>query len=70
MSMLRKNPLSPVMAMATGIKKQTVATQIPIKQVSELERRAAAIGLSKSKYFALMIEDWLASGRKLTLTEK
>ena len=54
----------------TGTKKPLVATQLPAEQAAELEKRAAKLGISKSKYVALIIADWFANNRKLTLTEK
>jgi len=36
----------------------------------ELEKHADSMHISKSKYFKIILEQWMDSGKKLSLAEK
>ena len=39
------------------------------KMADELERRSSSMHISKSKYCKIILQQWLDSGKKLTLSE-
>ncbi len=48
----------------------TVAAILPVEIAAIIETRAAGMNISKSKFAAEALKDWLKSGRKITLSEK
>ena len=48
---------------------EILSIAIPTKVVAELKRRAKAMDIAKSTYCKLVLMQWLASGKKLTLSE-
>ena len=40
------------------------------KMADDLETRATSMHISKSKYCKIILQQWLDSGKKLTLSEK
>ncbi len=54
-----------------GVKKgrATIGVNMPEKMADELERRAAAMQLSKNNYCEIILFQWIESGGKLTLPE-
>ena len=55
-----------------GSKKTTevVGVRLKVEQIAEFERRAESIGIATTKYMRIVLENWLASGKTLTLQEK
>lgn len=49
---------------------QTIGINMPIKMAAELEKRANSMRISKSKYCKIILQQWMESGKKLTLGEK
>ena len=49
---------------------KTIGINMPIKMAMELKRRADSMGISVGKYCKLILQRWLESGDKLSLTEK
>ena len=49
---------------------KTIGINMPQKMADELERRASSMHISKSSYCKIILQQWLDSGRKMTLTEK
>jgi hypothetical protein len=39
------------------------------KMANELEKRASSMHISKSKYCKIILQQWIDSGKKLTLSE-
>ena len=48
---------------------QTIGINMTEKMADELERRAESMHISKSKYCKIILQQWLDSGNKLTLSE-
>ena len=48
---------------------QTIGINMNKKMADELERRATSMSISKSKYCKIILQQWLDSGNKLTLSE-
>lgn len=48
---------------------QTIGINMPQKMANDLEKRADSMHISKSKYCKIILEQWLDSGKKLTLSE-
>ena len=48
---------------------KTIGLNMPTKVANELERRAASMQISTGKYCKVILNEWLASGKKLTLSE-
>ena len=46
-----------------------IGIKVPTSVASEIERRAAKMHISKTKFTTLALEDWIKSGRTLTLSE-
>ncbi|MFA5689794.1 MAG: hypothetical protein WC959_11745 [Kiritimatiellales bacterium] len=49
---------------------KTIGINMPQGMAEELEKRAHSMHISKSKYCKIILDQWLASGKKLTLAEK
>jgi hypothetical protein len=49
---------------------KTIGINMDKKMAGELESRAESMHISKSKYCKIVLQQWLASGKKLTLAEK
>lgn len=49
---------------------KTIGINVGTKMADELGRRADSMHISKSKYCKIILQQWLASGKKLTLGEK
>lgn len=49
---------------------RTVGINMPKDMAEDLEKRAGSMHISKSKYCKIVLEQWMKSGRKLTLAEK
>ncbi len=49
---------------------KTIGINMPKKMADDLERRATSMHISKSKYCKILLQQWLSSGKKLTLAEK
>jgi len=56
--------------MAIGKGKKTIGINMQKEMVDELEKRAASMHLSTSKYCKIILADWLSSGKKLKLEEQ
>ena len=52
-----------------GRDSKTIGLNMPKKVAKELERRAASMQVSTGKYCKIVLNDWLKSGKKLTLSE-
>jgi len=49
---------------------KTLGINMPAKMAAELEKRADSMSISKSNYCKIVLREWLASGKKLSLSEK
>lgn len=49
---------------------KTIGINMDEKMADDLEKRAASMHISKSKYCKIVLDEWLKSGKKLTLGEK
>ena len=49
---------------------KTIGINMSKKMASELEKRSDSMHISKSKYCKIILQQWLDSGKKLTLSEK
>jgi len=49
---------------------KTIGINMSKKMADDLERRATSMHISKSKYCKIILQQWLDSGKKLTLAEK
>ena len=49
---------------------KTIGINMSEKMANELEKRASSMLISKSKYCKIILQQWLDSGKKLTLSEK
>jgi hypothetical protein len=56
--------------MAIGKGTQTLGINMPAKMAAELEKRADSMSISKSNYCKIVLQQWIDSGKKLTLGEK
>lgn len=54
--------------MGPGMK--TIGINMNNKMADDLEKRAASMHISKSNYCKIILQQWLDSGKKLTLGEK
>jgi len=54
---------------AIGKGTKTIGINMNKKMASELERRASSMHISKSKYCKIILQQWVDSGKKLTLSE-
>ncbi len=48
---------------------KTVGINMNKKMADELETRASSMHISKSKYCKIVLQKWIDSGKKLTLSE-
>ena len=48
---------------------KTIGINMSKKMADELEKRASSMHISKSKYCKIILQQWLDSGKKLTLSE-
>ena len=49
---------------------KTIGINMSKQMADELEKRATSMHISKSKYCKILLQQWLDSGKKLTLSEK
>lgn len=49
---------------------KTIGINMSKKMADDLERRSSSMHISKSKYCKIILQQWLDSGKKLTLAEK
>jgi hypothetical protein len=49
---------------------KTIGINMPKVMADDLEKRATSMHISKSKYCKIVLQQWLTSGKKLTLAEK
>jgi len=49
---------------------QTIGINMSKKMANDLEKRSKSMSISKSKYCKIILQQWLDSGKKLTLSEK
>ena len=54
---------------STGKGAKTIGINMSKKMAENLEKRATSMQISKSKYCKIILEQWLDSGKKLTLSE-
>ena len=52
-----------------GKNTKTIGINMSGKMAGELEERANSMHISTSKYCKIILSEWLASGKKLTLSE-
>jgi len=55
------NPMGPGM--------KTVGINMSKKMANDLEKRSSSMHISKSKYCKIILQQWIDSGKKLTLSE-
>jgi len=55
---------------AIGKGTKTIGINMSLKMAKELERRSSSMHISKSKYCKIILQQWLDSGKKLSLSEK
>lgn len=48
---------------------KSIGINMPLEMANELARRAASMNISKSQYCKIILEQWVGSGKKLTLSE-
>jgi len=48
---------------------KTIGINMGKKMADDLEKRATSMYISKSKYCKIILQQWLDSGKKLTLSE-
>jgi hypothetical protein len=48
---------------------KTIGINMSEKMANDLEKRANSMHISKSKYCKIILQQWLDSGNKLTLSE-
>jgi len=49
---------------------KTIGINMNKKMADDLEKRAASMHISKSKYCKIILQQWIDSGKKLSLGEK
>jgi hypothetical protein len=49
---------------------KTIGINMDKKMANELEKRSSSMHISKSKYCKIILQQWIDSGKKLTLQEK
>ncbi len=49
---------------------KTIGINMNKKMADELEQRAISMQISKSKYCKIILQQWIDSGKKLTLSEQ
>lgn len=50
-------------------KKHPIGVGFSQEEHDDIESRAKAIGISKGKYVRIVMQNWLVSGEKLTISE-
>jgi len=53
----------------TGKDSKTIGVNMSKKMANDLQERSARMNISKSKYVKVILQNWLDSGNKLTLSE-
>ncbi len=48
---------------------KTIGINMSNKMANDLEKRASSMHISKSKYCKIILQQWIDSGKKLTLSE-
>ncbi len=48
---------------------KTIGINMSLKMANELEKRSSSMSISKSKYCKIILQQWIDSGKKLTLSE-
>jgi hypothetical protein len=48
---------------------KTIGINMAMKMANDLEKRASSMHISTSKYCKIILQQWLDSGKKLTLSE-
>lgn len=48
---------------------KTIGINMPEKMEAELSKRANSMHISKSNYCKIILQQWIDSGKKLTLSE-
>jgi len=48
---------------------KTVGINMSLEMANELNERSSSMGISKSKYCKVILQQWFDSGKKLTLSE-
>ena len=48
---------------------KTIGINMNTKMANDLEKRSSSMHISKSKYCKIILQQWLDSGKKLTLSE-
>ncbi len=48
---------------------QTIGINMSLKMANELEKRSSSMSISKSKYCKIILQQWMDSGKKLTLSD-
>jgi len=48
---------------------KTIGINMTKKMADELEKRASSMHISKSKYCKIILQQWIDSGKRLTLSE-
>ncbi len=49
---------------------KTIGINMPAKMAADIEKRAESMSISKSNYCKIVLQQWIDSGKKLTLGEK
>jgi len=49
---------------------KTIGINMSKKMANDLEKRSSSMHISNSKYCKIILQQWLDSGKKLTLAEK
>ncbi len=56
--------------MVAGKETKTIGINMDKKMSDELEKRASSMQIGTSRYCKIILMDWLASGKKLNLSER
>ncbi len=48
---------------------KTIGINMSKKMANDLEKRSSSMQISKSKYCKIILQQWIDSGKKLTLSE-
>jgi len=49
---------------------KTLGINMPAKMAADIEKRAESMSISTSNYCKIILREWMASGKKLSLGEK
>ena len=55
---------------AIGKNTKTIGINMSKKMANDLEKRSSSMQISTGKYIKVILQQWLDSGKKLTLQEK